>query len=213
MSTMLCFSVSHHLLPPPVPSPPFCGLLLWLAMASGHTLTQWGYNNIRIKEGHQERAAFITPQGLFEPLVMTFGLCNAPATFQAMMDNIFADLIAQGLVFVYIDDIIIATHDLDQHQQITHKVLHRLEIHNLFINLDKCLFEESSVEFLGTIIGYNKIQMTQEKVQAVLDWPTPKIVKEVQKFRGFANYYQQFIKGFSEITKPLDLVMGKEGWH
>jgi hypothetical protein len=113
---------------------------------------RWGYNNVLIKNGHQERAAFITPRGLFEPLVMTFGLCNAPATFQAMMDNIFGDLIAQGLVFVYIDDIIIATETLDQHQQLVHKVLTRLAKNDLFASLEKCLFEVRQVEFLGMII-------------------------------------------------------------
>jgi hypothetical protein len=96
---------------------------------------------------HQEQAAFITPRALFKPLVMTFGLYNALATFQAMMDDIFGDLIAQGLVFIYIDDIIIATETLEQHHQLVHEVLTRLAKNDLF--------EVHQVEFLGMIISYN----------------------------------------------------------
>ena len=106
-----------------------------------------------------------------------------------MMDDIFGDLIAQGLVFVYIDNIIIATENLEQHRQLVHEVLTRLAKNDLFASLEKCLFEVRQVEFLGMIISYNQVQMTQDKVKAILDWPTPKTVKDIQKFCGLANYY------------------------
>jgi hypothetical protein len=93
-----------------------------------------------------------------------------------------------------------------------HKVLTRLAKNDLFASLEKCLFEVRQVEFLGMVISYNQVQMTQDKVKAVLEWPTPKTVKDIQKFHGLANYYRQFIKGFSNITKPLDKLTRKEPW-
>ena len=94
----------------------------------------------------------------------------------------------QGLVFVYIDDIIVAMETLEQHWQLMHKVLNRLARNNLFASLEKCLFEVRQVEFLGMIISYNQVQMTQDKVKAILEWPTPKKVKDIQKFRGLDKY-------------------------
>ena len=86
----------------------------------------WGYNNIRVKQGHEWKAAFVTNRGLFEPLVMFFGLTNSPATFQALMNSLFVDLIAEGKVAVYLDDILIFTKDLEEHRQVVRDVLGRL---------------------------------------------------------------------------------------
>ena len=91
----------------------------------------WGFNNVRIKEGDEWKAAFRTNQGLFEPLVMFFGLTNSPATFQTMMNDIFVDMILEGVVVVYLDDILIFTKTLEKHQEVTHRVLQRLEENQL----------------------------------------------------------------------------------
>jgi hypothetical protein len=93
----------------------------------------WGYHNIQIKEGNEWKAAFIINQGLFEPCVMFFGLINLPATFQALMNAIFADLIAEGKVAVYLNDILIWSITLDEHRKIIYKVLQRFEEHNLYL--------------------------------------------------------------------------------
>jgi hypothetical protein len=93
----------------------------------------WGYHNVWIKEGDEWKAAFITNQGLFEPRIMFFGLTNSPATFQALMNAIFADLIAEGKVAVYLDDILIWSSTLKEHRKIIHEVLRRLEEHNLYL--------------------------------------------------------------------------------
>jgi hypothetical protein len=93
----------------------------------------WGYHNVRIKEDDEWKAAFITNQGLFEPCVMFFGLTNSPATFQALMNAIFADLIAEGKVAVYLDDILIWSSTLEEHQKIVHEVLWHLKEHNLYL--------------------------------------------------------------------------------
>jgi hypothetical protein len=102
----------------------------------------WGYNNIHIKEGDEYKAAFKTPLGLFEPTVMTFGLCNAPATFQTFMNNIFEDMIDKGHVVVYLDDILIFAEDTATLDKLTHDVLSRLEKHDLFLKPEKCVFTD-----------------------------------------------------------------------
>ena len=119
---------------------------------------RWGYNNIRIKDGDQWKAAFITNRGLFEPTIMFFGLTNSPATFQAMMNTIFATEMAQGWLTIYMDDMMIATKTEPGETEPQHKLRHRdkvkqvlriLQDHNLFLQPEKCEFEKTSTEFLG----------------------------------------------------------------
>ncbi|GLB45807.1 putative retrotransposable element tf2 155 kda protein type 1-like [Lyophyllum shimeji] len=110
---------------------------------------RWGYNNVRIKEGDEWKAAFRTNRGLFEPLVMFFRLTNSPATFQTMMNDIFRDLITQGVVCVYLDDILIYTKTLEEHQRITRIDLDRLREHRLFLKPEKCKFERTEIEYSG----------------------------------------------------------------
>jgi Reverse transcriptase (RNA-dependent DNA polymerase) len=110
---------------------------------------QWGYNNVRIKEGDEWKAAFTTHRGVFELVVMYFGLMNSPATFQTMMNAIMQDLIDQGVVVVYIDDILIFTMTEEEHDKIVGEVLKRLEENDLFLKPEKCVFKEKEIEFLG----------------------------------------------------------------
>lgn len=134
---------------------------------------RWGYNNIRIKEGDEWKAAFTTNRGLFEPRVMFFGLTNSPATFQALMNSIFGDLIAAGKVAVYLDDILIFSDTREEHRRVTHEVLRRLQEHDLFLRPEKCKFEQTEIEYLGLVIRQGEVSMDPIKVQAVRDWPTP----------------------------------------
>lgn len=164
---------------------------------------RWGYHNIRIKEGDEWKAAFVTNQGLFEPKVMFFGLTNSPATFQSLMNSIFADLIAEGKVAVYLDDILIWSEDLISHRKIVHEVLKRLEEHDLYLRPEKCEFEKSEIEYLGLIIRHEQVAMDPIKVKAVTEWPTPTNLKEVRAFVGFANFYRRFIQDFSKTARPL----------
>src|ERR1700744_5772547 len=120
---------------------------------------RWGYNNVRIKEGDEWKAAFVTNKGLFEPTVMFFGLRNLPATFQAMMDNYFRDMIEQGWIAIYMDDILIHAHTKEELRNRTKQVLERLKKHDLYLKPEKCKFERTEVEFLGTIISENTIKM------------------------------------------------------
>lgn len=171
---------------------------------------RWGYNNIRIKEGDEWKAAFKTEKGLFEPTVMFFGLCNSPATFQSMMNHIFRDLIDQGVVVVYMDDILIFTETIERHREVTARVLKILQDNDLYLKPEKCEFEVTEIEYLGLVIGHNSVQMDMVKVKGVLEWPTPTKVKEVQAFLGFANFYRRFIKDFSKKARPLTQLTRKD---
>ena len=156
---------------------------------------------------------FTTPEGSFEPTVMFFGLTNSPATFQAMMNELLRDLINIGKVVVFIDDVIIRTESEEGHDELVAEVIKRLEENNRYIKLEKYKWKVGEVGFLGVVIGADGIKMEEEKVKSVLDWPTPKCVKDVQKFLGLANYYCRFIEGFASIARPLhNLVKKDQKW-
>ena len=173
-----------------------------------------GYNNVRIKDGDQWKAAFKTNKGLFEPMVMFFGLCNSPATFQSMMNGLFRNLIDEGVVIVYLDDILIFTETLEEHRIIVKKVLQILKDNDLYLKPEKCEFERHRIEYLGLIITHGHTEMDPVKVAGIMDWPRPKKVKEVQAFLGFCNFYRRFIRDFSHIAKPLfELTKKDHQWN
>jgi hypothetical protein len=164
---------------------------------------RWGYNNVHIKEGDEWKAAFIMNEGLFEPTVMFFRLTNSLATFQTMMSSIFTNEIAEKWLMVYMDDMAIHTHRLEykteeqhiqQHQNYIKRILAKLMEHNLFLNPEKCTFEQASIEFLGVQITQGEVQMDDTKVEKVHNWKPPTNVTEVCKFLGFTGYYRYFIK-------------------
>ena len=155
---------------------------------------RWGYNNIRIKKGDEWKVVFTTPEGSFESTVMFFGLTNSPVTFQAMMNELLRDLINTGKVAVFINDVIVGTETEKGHDELVAEVIRRLEENDLYVKPEKCKWKVREVEFLGVVIGPDRIKMEEEKVKEILEWLTPKCVKEVQKFLGLANYYCQFIE-------------------
>ncbi len=116
---------------------------------------------------------------MFEPLVMFFGLTNSPATFQMMMNNIFTDLIWDGLVCIYMDDILVFAQTRMELQAIMHRVLEQLRRHKLYLKVEKCEFEWEQVEYLGLIILHDWVVMDPAKVAAVTEWPRPRDRKEV----------------------------------
>ena len=176
---------------------------------------RWGYNNIRIKEGDQWKAAFKTNRGLFEPTVMFFGLTNSPATFQTMMDDVFKDEVATGEVIIYMDDILIATDgSLDFHKKYVAHVLSKLQNNDLYLKPEKCAFHKKEVEYLGVIVGNGQVKMDPVKVKGITDWPTPTKVKELRSFLGFGNYYKDFIPNYSQIARPLhELTKKTKEWE
>ncbi|KAL5504680.1 hypothetical protein ACEPAH_7343 [Sanghuangporus vaninii] len=174
---------------------------------------RWGYYNIRIREGDEWKAAFRTNLGLFEPTVMFFGLCNAPATFQGFMNDIFRDLIHEGIVIIYLDDILIFSNTLEEHRERTRRVFEILRKNKLFLKPQKCEFEVSTVKYLGHIIGNGEVRMDPKKVVAVQEWPVPKNVHEVQQFLGLGNWLRRFVEGYSSVVKPLTSLTGKAEWR
>src|SRR3981189_1859786 len=168
---------------------------------------RWGYNNVRIKEGDEWKAAFITNRGLFEPLVMFFGLTNSPATFQTMMNHLFKELVAKGAVVFYMDNILIFTDTLEAHCRIVQEVLQILADNNRYLKPEKCDFEKEEIDYLGLKVSFDKIMMDPVKVAGIKDWPTPRTVTEVRSFIGFCNFYRRFIRDFSKISQPLHNLM------
>ena len=132
---------------------------------------QWGYNNIRIRKGDEWKTAFKTPLGLYKSLVMTFGLCNTPATFQTFMDMQFRDLITTGHIVIYLDDILIFASTIVDLEHLTHLVLQCLQDLNLFLQPAKCSFNQTSVEYLGLIISECELHMDPVKLCAIKEWP------------------------------------------
>jgi len=174
---------------------------------------RWGYNNVRIKERDEWKATFMMPEGSFEPTVMFFGLMNSPATFQAIMNELLRDLINTGKVATFINDVIIGTETEEGHNDIVAEVIKRLEENDLYVKPEKCKWKVRKIGFLGVVIGPEGIKMEEEKVKGVIEWPTPKCIKDVQKFLGLANYYRQFIEGFASIARPLhDMVKKDKKW-
>jgi hypothetical protein len=175
-----------------------------------------GYNNIRIKEGDEHKAAFKTRRGLFEPTVMYFGLCNSPATFQAFMNDIYRPTIAKHdlrgtAIRIYMDDITIATkvslspsQSHAAHVATVSDVLQVALEHDLYFKLEKCVFHAPSIDYLGVILEKGVTRMEPVKISGIKDWPTPKTVKDVHSFLGFCNFYCPFIRGFATVARPLN---------
>jgi len=157
---------------------------------------QWGYNNVRIREGDEWKAAFWTNRGLFEPLVMYSGMCNSPATFQLMMDTLFQELIMSEKIVIYIDDILIFSQIMDEHRSIVKQVLQILADNKLSLHPKKCKFHQTRIEYLGVILSQDSIETDPTKTKGVAQWPEPRDKREVRQFLGFCNFYRRFIPGF-----------------
>ena len=172
-----------------------------------------GYNNIRIKEGDQWKATFITSKGLFKPTVMFFGLSNSPATFQRFMNDSFKDMIAEGWLVVYMDDMLITATSKQENVKRTKRVLQRMKELELHLKLKKCKFGVKEVDFLGLILQPREIAMDPTKLLGITEWPTPTKVKDIRSFLGFTNYYRRFIGDYSNIAHPLiDLTKKNQEW-
>jgi len=160
------------------------------------------YHLILIKKGDEWKTAFRTRYGQYKYKVMPFGLVNAPATFQRMMNKILREFLDQGVV-VYLDDILIYSKTHAEYVAIVKNVLSRLMEHQLAVSITKSEFHVKAVEFLGYIVATDGVTMSTRKVDSIRKWKAPRSVKEVQIFLGFANFYRRFIKNFLKICKPI----------
>ena len=157
----------------------------------------------------KKKTAFTTKYGLFEFNVMPFGLCNAPATFQQLMDKLLAPYRGK-FVEVYLDDITIFSQTFEEHLQHVNIVLDILQEVNLMLNAEKCHFFLTNVTLLGHIISRDGIQPDDEKIVKVKNYPVPTTIRQLRGFLGLASYYRKFIKNFSTIAKPLNQLLEKD---
>ncbi|UYV69952.1 hypothetical protein LAZ67_7001313 [Cordylochernes scorpioides] len=168
-----------------------------------------GYWQVEVDERDREKTAFVTPDGLYEFMVMPFGLCNAPATFERMMDNVLMDL-KWNICLCYLDDIVVYSDTFEEHLERLSKVLSCLQQAGLTINPDKCLFGSTRIKILGHVVDKDGIQPDSEKVEAIKKFPVPKSVCDIQSYLGLCSYYRRFIKNFSKIAAPLEILLKKD---
>ncbi len=162
-----------------------------------------GFNQIRVAEEDIYKTAFSTRYGHFEFLVMPFGLTNAPATFQTLMNDIFRPYLDK-FIMVYLDDILIYSVTLEEHEQHIRQALQVLRENQLYAKASKCEFFKTKMGFLGHVLTGDGVQADPQKVQAIKEWPQPKTVKHVRSFLGLANYYRRYVHGFANMAAALN---------
>ena len=167
-----------------------------------------GYHQIRVREGDEWKTAFKTADGLYEWLVLPFGLSNAPCTFKRVMNQVLRPVIGKFVV-VYFDDILIYSLTREEHLSHLDQVLTLLLNEKLYVNLKKCSFVQHSVIFLGFVVSKDGVSADPEKVKAIREWPEPSTIHEVRSFHGLATFYRRFIRGFSTIMAPITDSMKK----
>ncbi|GBG86011.1 hypothetical protein CBR_g40824 [Chara braunii] len=161
-----------------------------------------GYHQIAIRPEDQHKTAFQTTYGLYQFVVMPFGLCNSPGTFQHTMNRIFHDHLDKFVV-VYLDDILIFSKSVEEHAQHVETVLSLLRQHKYKVNLEKCEFGRTKILYLGHEVSAKGIRPEDAKVASIRDWPRPQTVTEVRSFLGMCGYYRNFVKNYSTVASPL----------
>lgn len=161
-----------------------------------------GFYQIKMEERDIAKTAFSTPLGHFEFIRMPFGLKNAPATFQRMMNHILRDYINQICV-IYMDDILVFSSSLDEHLISLNKIFSALNVHNLKVQMSKCKFLAKETQFLGHIVTQNGLKPNRSKIEAIINVPIPRTVKQIKSFLGLTGYYRKFIKNYSFVAGPM----------
>ena len=170
-----------------------------------------GYWQVELDPRDREKTAFATPFGLHQFRVMPFGLCNAPATFQRLMEQVLAGL-HWTTCLVYLDDIIVFSRTIDDHLSKLREVFIRLKEAGLKVKPPKCHLLQRSVRYLGHVLSGKGIETDPGKVRCVADWPTPTCPKELKQFLGLSSYYRRFVQGFAQIAAPLYALTDKKSW-
>ena len=161
-----------------------------------------GYYQIEVEEADKPKTAFVCPLGFWEFNRMPQGVTNAPSTFQRLMERCMGDMHLKDAV-VFLDDVIVFSRTLEEHEERLMRVLTRLKEFGLKLSPEKCVFFQTSVRYLGHIVSRSGVQTDPEKISALKTWPVPQTLRELKSFLGFAGYYRRFVKGYSSIVKPL----------
>jgi hypothetical protein len=161
-----------------------------------------GYHQIRVAEHDAWKISFKTKHGLFEWLVIPFGLCNAPTTFMRMMNDVVNPFL-DDFVIVYLNGILIFSWTWDEHVGHVKQILDTLQREKLYVKLSKCEFGKTELVYLGHIVGGVQLKIDPSKINVIVNWPEPKIVTEVQSFLGVVQYWRRFISNFSFIEAPF----------
>jgi hypothetical protein len=170
-----------------------------------------GYHQVRMHVDDIEKTAFRTHEGHFEFLVMPFGLTNAPATFQSLMNSVLRLFLCK-FVLVFFDDILIYSPNWSSHLQHLNAVLSALRAHQLRLKLSKCSFAQLTVAYPGHVISTTGVAMDQDKVEAIMSWPQPRVPRGLRSFLGLAGYYHRFIQGFAAVAAPLTKLLKNDGF-
>jgi hypothetical protein len=170
-----------------------------------------GYYQVRMRPEDVHKTAFHTHDSLYEFLVMAFGLCNASATFQALMNDVLRPFLRR-FVLVFFDDILIYSNTWADHLRHLHAILGELHLHQLFIKCTKCSFGASSVSYLGHVISAAGVAMDPAKVQAVHNWLVPRSVRAVRGFLGLTGYYCKFVHNYGTVAVPLTALLKKDAF-
>ncbi|XP_019082698.1 PREDICTED: uncharacterized protein LOC104704959 [Camelina sativa] len=167
-----------------------------------------GYHQVRMKEGDEWKTAFKTKQGLYEWLVMPFGLSNAPSTFMRLMNHVLRVYINKFVV-VYFDDILVYSKCLEEHLEHLSLVLDTLRENKLYANFKKCVFGANELVFLGFVVSAQGLKVDNDKIKAIEEWPTPTNISQVRSFHGLASFYRRFVRDFSSVAAPLTATIKK----
>lgn len=171
-----------------------------------------GFHQIRVAPQDIPKTAFRTHDGHYEYRVMPFGLCNAPSTFQATMNDIFRALLRK-IVIVFFDDILVFSPTTEAHLDHLSQVFSILDEHRFHVKPSKCSFCKSQIAYLGHIVSAGTVAPDPSKIQGVLEWPTPKTIKSLRGFSGLSGFYRRFVRDYASLAHPLTSLLKKNAFE